>query len=71
MENRGINEEFLELPMENVMIYRALQLPPEAWLRLGLIHSSLTMVCILPSGKVFLDFFGDSGHLPEDKATTF
>jgi len=52
------------------VVYRALQFPPEAWLRISLIHSSLTMFSILPSGRVTLHFMGDSGHLPAAKMTT-
>jgi serine/threonine-protein phosphatase PGAM5 len=49
---------------------RAMQFPPEAWLRISLNHTSLTMLSILPSGRVVLRSLGDSGHLPVDKMTT-
>ncbi|XP_008548399.1 serine/threonine-protein phosphatase PGAM5, mitochondrial [Microplitis demolitor] len=53
----------------NVIRYfvcRALQFPPEAWLRLSLKHASITWVSIHPSGRVTLRGFGDAGHmLPE------
>lgn len=51
----------------NVIRYfvcRALQLPPEAWLRIDLRHASITWLCVAPSGVVFLRSLGDSGHLP-------
>ncbi|XP_021953898.1 serine/threonine-protein phosphatase PGAM5, mitochondrial isoform X1 [Folsomia candida] len=57
----------------NVIRYfvcRAMQFPPEAWLRISLNHTSLTMLSILPSGRVILRSLGDSGHLPADKMTT-
>ncbi|KAK7871299.1 hypothetical protein R5R35_007574 [Gryllus longicercus] len=51
----------------NVIRYfvcRALQFPPEAWLRIGLKHASITWVSVLPSGRVTLHALGDTGHLP-------
>lgn len=54
----------------NVIRYfvcRALQFPPEAWLRICLKHASITWLCILPSGRVTLFCLGDTGHmLPQD-----
>ena len=50
----------------NVIRYfvcRALQLPPEAWLRMSLPHCSLTTLCVYPNGRVSLHGFGDAGHL--------
>lgn len=57
----------------NVIRYwvcRALQLPPEAWSRLLITHGSITVVCILPSGRVSLHALGDTGHFPPDMITT-
>ncbi|XP_063699824.1 serine/threonine-protein phosphatase Pgam5, mitochondrial isoform X2 [Culicoides brevitarsis] len=51
----------------NVIRYfvcRALQFPPEAWLRLSLNHASITWVSITATGRVILRTFGDSGHIP-------
>jgi len=48
---------------------RALQLPPEAWLRLGGNNGSLTHLKIRPSGSVTLVCFGDSGHLPLEEVS--
>lgn len=56
----------------NVIRYfvcRALQLPPEAWLRMSLDHASITWLSIRPSGMVALQYLGDSGHLPRDLVT--
>jgi len=56
----------------NVIRYftmRALQFPPEAWLRIGLDHSSITRISLLPNGDVILRGLGDSGHLPASKTT--
>lgn len=57
----------------NVIRYfvcRALQLPPEAWLRFSLHNCSLTWIAIRPSGRVTVYSLGDSGHLPPGKMTT-
>jgi len=43
---------------------RALQLPPEAWLRISLPHASMTLITIRPSGNVALRFLGDAGFIP-------
>uniref|UniRef100_A0A1I8H891 Serine/threonine-protein phosphatase PGAM5, mitochondrial n=2 Tax=Macrostomum lignano TaxID=282301 RepID=A0A1I8H891_9PLAT len=56
----------------NVIRYfvcRALQLPPEAWLRFSLDHASITWVTIRPSGRVAVRYVGNSGHIPADKCT--
>ncbi|KOX76821.1 Serine/threonine-protein phosphatase Pgam5, mitochondrial [Melipona quadrifasciata] len=50
----------------NVIRYfvcRALQFPPESWLRLSLNHTSITWITIYPDGIVKLVAFGDSGHM--------
>ena len=51
----------------NVIRYftmRALQLPPEAWLRLAVSNASITVLTVYPSGRVSLSQLGDVGHLP-------
>ena len=51
----------------NVIRYfvcRALQLPPEAWLRINLNHASITCLRIRPNGRVGLLTLGNAGHLP-------
>ncbi|ELU15131.1 hypothetical protein CAPTEDRAFT_21910 [Capitella teleta] len=56
----------------NVIRYfvcRALQIQPEAWLRMSLAHGSITHIIIRPSGRVVLYNLGDSGHLPVDMVT--
>lgn len=56
----------------NVIRYfvcRALQLPPEAWLRLSLPHCSITEVTIKEHGLVSLRCLGDAGFLPADLRT--
>ncbi|KAL7039291.1 hypothetical protein ACKWTF_009853 [Chironomus riparius] len=50
----------------NVIRYfvcRALQFPPEAWLRMSLHHASITWLVIHPSGRVVLRLLGDCGHM--------
>ncbi|KAM9446931.1 serine/threonine-protein phosphatase PGAM5, mitochondrial isoform 2-T2 [Clarias gariepinus] len=56
----------------NVIRYfvcRALQFPPEGWLRLGLNNGSITWLTVRPSGRVALRTLGDSGFMPPDKVT--
>lgn len=52
------------------VVCRALQLPPEAWLRMSLPHASLTYIVVRPTGDVSLKALGDSGHLPPEMVTT-
>lgn len=57
----------------NVIRYfvcRALQFPPEAWLRLSLHHASLTHLVIRPDGRVHLRNLGEAGHFPVNMLTT-
>ncbi|XP_016409441.1 serine/threonine-protein phosphatase PGAM5, mitochondrial isoform X2 [Sinocyclocheilus rhinocerous] len=56
----------------NVIRYfvcRALQFPPEGWLRMGLNNGSITWLTVRPSGRVALRALGDSGFMPPDKLT--
>ncbi|KAJ8263434.1 hypothetical protein COCON_G00158910 [Conger conger] len=56
----------------NVIRYfvcRALQFPPEGWLRMGLNNGSITWITVRPSGRVGLRTLGDSGFMPPDKLT--
>ena len=56
--------------MIRYMFCRALQLPPEVWLRLSLFNCSLTYLMIRPNGMVTARMMGDVGHL-EYEETTF
>lgn len=54
----------------NVIRYfvcRALQFPPEGWMRMTLYHASITWITIKPNGKVSLKVVGDAGHIPANK----
>ncbi|CAD5212786.1 unnamed protein product [Bursaphelenchus okinawaensis] len=56
----------------NVIRYfvcRALQLPPESWLRFSLGNSSITWMVLRPNGAVSIRAMGDFGHLPHDKVS--
>ncbi|VEL26434.1 unnamed protein product, partial [Protopolystoma xenopodis] len=48
-------------------ICRALQLPPEAWIRFSLDNGSITWLTIRPNGRVSLRWLGNSGHMPPEK----
>ena len=48
---------------------RALQLPPEAWLRLCIFNCSLTYLTIRPTGTVSARMLGDIGHLGYENST--
>ncbi|XP_067931652.1 serine/threonine-protein phosphatase PGAM5, mitochondrial-like isoform X2 [Watersipora subatra] len=52
------------------IVCRALQLPPEAWLRMSLHNGSITWLTVRPSGNVSLRAVGDCGFMPIDKLTT-
>jgi serine/threonine-protein phosphatase PGAM5 len=56
----------------NVIRYfllRALQLPPEAWLRLSLFNCSITYLIVQPNGYVTARLVGDTGHIPYEETT--
>lgn len=50
-------------------VLRALQLPPEAWLRLCTFNCSLAHIMISPTGGVALVSVGDTGHLSLEEST--
>lgn len=50
-------------------VMRALQLPPEAWLRFNLPHCSVTSLRIAANGHVRLGTYGSMGHLPGSMQT--
>ncbi|CAL1537359.1 unnamed protein product [Lymnaea stagnalis] len=50
-------------------ICRALQFPPDAWLRFSLAHGSITHICIRPSGRVTVKSVGDHGHMNAENIT--
>ncbi|KAG8455960.1 hypothetical protein GDO86_001956 [Hymenochirus boettgeri] len=49
------------------IVCRALQFPPEAWLRISLNNGSITHLVIRPNGNVSLRMLGDSGFMPSEK----
>ena len=57
----------------NVIRYfflRALQLPPEAWLRFGGFNGGITILEVRPvTGRVGVDCFGDFGHMSLEQTT--
>lgn len=50
-------------------VFRALQLPPEAWLRLSLFNCSITYLVIQPDGRVTVRLVGDTGHIPYEETS--
>jgi len=50
-------------------ICRALQFPPEGWLRIALGNCSITWIVIRPNGNVAVRCVGDVGHLTPDKVS--
>lgn len=52
------------------VVCRALQLPPEAWLRFSLPHASLTHLVVRANGHCSVRCLGDSGHLPVELVTS-
>jgi serine/threonine-protein phosphatase PGAM5 len=56
----------------NVIRYlfcRALQFPPEAWLRMSIFNCSLTYLMVRPDGTVSARMLGDIGHLNYEEST--
>ncbi|KAJ8711124.1 hypothetical protein PYW07_008366 [Mythimna separata] len=50
----------------NVIRYfvcKALQFPPEGWLRISLNHASITWISIMPNGNVVLRSLSDTGYM--------
>ncbi|XP_053557872.1 serine/threonine-protein phosphatase PGAM5, mitochondrial isoform X2 [Bombina bombina] len=51
------------------IVCRALQFPPEGWLRMSLNNGSISHLVIRPNGNVSLRALGDSGFMPPEKVT--
>ncbi|XP_066465882.1 serine/threonine-protein phosphatase PGAM5, mitochondrial isoform X2 [Tiliqua scincoides] len=51
------------------IVCRALQFPPEGWLRISLNNGSITHLVIRPNGRVALRMLGDTGFMPPEKIT--
>lgn len=49
------------------IVCRALQLPPEAWLRMTLHNGSITHIVVRPDGRVGLWQLGECGYMPPEK----
>jgi len=50
-------------------VCRALQFPPEAWLRMRGDNCGITEIIVYPNGRVSLGRFSDAGHLKNDQIT--
>ncbi|CAG4933145.1 unnamed protein product [Colias eurytheme] len=51
-------------------VCKALQFPPEGWLRISLNHASITWLSILPNGNVVLRSLSDTGHMEPKHITS-
>jgi serine/threonine-protein phosphatase PGAM5 len=69
----GVEQEFEVIVCHGNVIRhlfcRALQLPPEAWLRFSTFNCSITYLMIHPNGYVSARMMGDTGHLTYDETT--
>jgi len=52
------------------LCFRALQLPPEAWLRMSLHNGSMTFITIRPNGRVGVRAIGECGYMDPAKLST-
>ena len=73
--DRFQDEDSFELVVchANVIRYfvcRALQLPPEAWLRISLKHASVTWITIRPDGRCSVRTLGEASHIPPEYLST-
>ncbi|VDI83847.1 serine/threonine-protein phosphatase PGAM5 [Mytilus galloprovincialis] len=64
-------EDTYEILVCHANVIRALQLPPEAWLRMSLNHGSITWLTVLNTGDVVLKQYGDTGFMPIEDCTTY
>ena len=46
------------------LVCLALQLPPEAWMRMEMAHCSVVALTVNPNGAVAMRAFADTGHMP-------
>jgi serine/threonine-protein phosphatase PGAM5 len=51
------------------VVAKALQVDTKSWLQMSISNCSLTVIRILPDGRMKLDAFGDYGHIPENMRT--
>jgi len=51
------------------LVAKALQVDTLSWLQMSISNCSLTVIRVMPDGKMKLDAFGDYGHIPENMRT--
>lgn len=69
---KTIHEYEIIVGHANVIRYficRALQIPPECWLRLNPYHCSISYLAVSANGLVTARMVGDNGHLPYEEAS--
>jgi|ERR1712013_75255 len=50
-------------------VVRAMQCPPDYWLKMSLAHCGITWISIPPNGELQVRTYGESGHLPPEMVT--
>ena len=53
----------------NYFIARSILAPADSWMNLGIHHCSISQVVVLPSGRIRLVHFNETGHLPQSHKT--
>jgi hypothetical protein len=56
-------------PRKLSLVAKALQVDTMSWLQMSISNCSLTVIRVMPDGKMKLDAFGDYGHIPENMRT--
>jgi serine/threonine-protein phosphatase PGAM5 len=51
------------------LVAKALQVDTMSWLQMSISNCSLTVIRVMPDGKMKLDAFGDYSHIPENLRT--
>ncbi|MDZ7626049.1 MAG: histidine phosphatase family protein [Ignavibacteriaceae bacterium] len=51
------------------LVTKVLNVDPMSWLQMSITNCSLTIIRVMPDGKMKLDTFSDYGHIPENMRT--
>ena len=69
MQYNVFNDKSNNYNYNQLNIFRALQLPPEAWLRMTINHASITIISVGMTGRTALKGYNDIGFMPVDLIT--